>query len=277
MNYLDTKSLPQDERKMLIRTIWRTIWGVSQNYNYVRQMGHGCAWCMIPYIKWLYPNDKDKRTEAYAREAVFYNITPDINPIGVGLFSTMEKEYKENPDNFDPAIINNVKIAIMGPMSGIGDSLFQITIRLFITSIALPFAQAGSIMGAIIMTLGQFLFQWGASFVGAIYLYNAGREFVVKAINENFLPMLTRAASILGMVMVGAMIQKTCDIPFAIEFGFGDQVSTLSSLFDSIAPGLLGLGLTLLCYRLIRNKFNPNVLLLVFIVIGLVGAAIGIF
>lgn len=275
---LSLKTLPADERKVFWKTIWRTL-RVSLNYNFVRQMGHGCAYAMAKYLEWLYPKkeDREKRVEAFKRESVFYNITPEINTLGIGLFSAMEKEYRDHPDTFDPATINNIKIAIMGPTAGIGDTIYWVTIRVLCTTIALPFALAGSIWGMIIFTALYVAVHFAGLYSCGVLSYKAGSNFIMKAIHSGILPMLTKAASIMGMVMIGAMISSSVKVPLTVQFGTGEQITSLLDMFDSIMPGLLGLLLSLGCFKLIRKKINPNWILVGTIAVGLLGALVGIF
>ena len=53
----------------------------------------------------------------------------------------MEEEYAKDPENFDPDSINAVKTSLMGPLSGIGDSLFQGTIRVIAFGLGVQLAQ----------------------------------------------------------------------------------------------------------------------------------------
>ena len=68
----------------------------------------------------------------------------------------MEEEYAEKPDTFDPKMITSVKTALMGPLSGVGDSLFQGTVRIIAMSIGISLAQQGSILGPILAMLISF-------------------------------------------------------------------------------------------------------------------------
>ncbi len=53
----------------------------------------------------------------------------------------MEKEASINPD-FDKGSINAVKVALMGPLSGIGDSIFWGSLRVVAAGIGLSLCQA---------------------------------------------------------------------------------------------------------------------------------------
>lgn len=52
-----------------------------------------------------------------------FNTTPYISTAVFGISTAMEESNARNED-FDTSSINNVKVALMGPLAGIGDSMF---------------------------------------------------------------------------------------------------------------------------------------------------------
>lgn len=81
------------ENKVLKRILNRS-WAVGAAYNNVRGQGHGAIYCLYPLLDKLYPNpeDKEKKVEAIKRHEVFYNITPQVNTIGLGIFAALEEK-----------------------------------------------------------------------------------------------------------------------------------------------------------------------------------------
>ena len=272
-----TEGLSKEEIKQ-VRTIFFRTFNIDSCFNHVRQFGHGCAHALRKYIEWLYPGEenKEKRIEAMQRESVIYNITPFISTLGTGLFASMEKEAKENHE-FDPSTINSIKVSIMGPASGIGDSLFWVTLRVMCASIAIPFALKGSILGAFIF-IGTFdLIHYFCKYYLTFISYKAGSSFIAKAFKDGSLPAITRAATIMGLVMVGCMISSTVDVPLTLAFSAGDTEVSIANIFNDIIPGLLGLLLSLGVFKMLRKKVNPNLIIVLLFAVSLIGAAIGIF
>ena len=109
-----------------LKEIFWGAWCMQTNWNYERQMNTAFMYGMSHCIDRLYPEEDEieKKKEAYRRHLEFFNITPQCGALTLGIAQAMEEEYAENPDTFDPAAINAVKVALMGPLSGIGDSLF---------------------------------------------------------------------------------------------------------------------------------------------------------
>lgn len=108
--------------KELNRVFWRSF-QMEFSWNYERQMNLGYIYAMIPVLQKLYANNKEELKKALKRHLEFFNMTPHIVTLMLGISTAMEQENSESED-FDDNSINNIKTALMGPLSGIGDSFF---------------------------------------------------------------------------------------------------------------------------------------------------------
>ncbi len=274
---MSRKDLPDVERKVLTKMFWRSNQG-GVAFSLIRQMGYGCLWIMYPYLNWLYPNpeDKEKKIEALKRESVLYNITAHETIVGPSLFATMEKEYRNN-EAFDPNSINALKVAIMGPLSGIGDALMWVTLRVIAAGVGISFAQEGSILGPILFLLifnvPHYALKWFLTF----YVYQQGERLISQAFESGLLNLLTKAATIMGLVMVGAMIAKNVSVPIALSIPVAGESMTIQSILDGIMPGLLPLLLTFGVMGLLRKRINVNWLIISLMAIGILGGIVGLF
>lgn len=79
-----------------------------------------------------------------------YNVTPYISTLPLGIAAAMEEKRAEDIENFDTDSITNVKTAFMGPLSGIGDSIYWGTIRVIAMGIGTSLAIKGNILGPIL-------------------------------------------------------------------------------------------------------------------------------
>ena len=170
--------------KKVSQFFWRS-WAIQASWNYERQMNMGFLYGMVPTLDRLYPDESDPKQlaakkEAYHRHMAFYNCTPQTSAFVLCLDSSIEDEYDKDPENFDPDSINAVKTSLMGPLSGIGDSLFQGTIRVIAFGLGVQLAQQGSIMGPILAMLisivPSVLITWFAAKMG----YQGGHEYLSK-------------------------------------------------------------------------------------------------
>lgn len=115
-----------NEKKLLTKSdinkvFWRSF-TVNASFNYERQMSQGAQYALSPILQKLYP-DKKELGEALQRHAEFFNTTPMLCPFIFGITAAMEEENATQED-FDPNTINSVKAGLMGPLAGIGDSVF---------------------------------------------------------------------------------------------------------------------------------------------------------
>lgn len=77
-------------------------------------------------------------------------------------------------------------------------------------------------------------------------------------------------ASIMGMIVVGAMTMDMTKVNFISKIGLGEDAPTLQSLVDGVAPGLGVLLIFYILYRMLKKKMNPLLIMLVILVVSLV-------
>lgn len=267
----------RNDNKLLKRILNRS-WAVGAAYNNVRGQGHGAIFSLYPLFDKLYPNpeDKDKKVEAIKRHEVFYNITPQVNTVGLGIFAALEEKIAED-DDFDKTTVNSVKMAIMGPASGIGDAMFQVTIKLIAASIGLSFAQNGSPLGGIIFFLIFNLCSWFSRKYLLNLSYNTGEKIVANASESGIIQILTNAASIIGLFMVGSIVASSVKLELALGWEAAGGTISIQSFFDAIMPNFLPLAATLLVTYAVRKKANANLIMIAIIVISILGKWIGLF
>lgn len=252
-------------------------WCMQAMWNSERQMNTAFMYGMSNTIDRLYPDpeEDDQRKAAYQRHLEFFNITPQFGAFSLGLAAAMEEQYAADPENFDPSLINATKVALMGPLAGIGDSLFQGTIRIIAMSIGIQLAMNGSILGPIIALLISFFtsapITWFAGKLG----YEGGHKFLQKLTAGGVMDKIMYACSIIGLVVVGSMVASLVDITTPLAYGEALQVQ---SLLDSICPKIIPLALTGLMYMLItKYKVKPMTVMLTSLVLGVVLKFFGIF
>ena len=261
-------------KKELNQVFWRSF-GLEWSWNYERQMNMSYCYSMLPVIKKLYPNKEDQ-VAAMKRHLEFFNTTPQLATLILGISAAMEESNANDPE-FDTESINSVKVSLMGPLAGIGDSFIWGTLRIIATGVGLSLANQGNILGPILFLLIFNLPAQGLRY----YLMNAGYKlgsgFLAKIQENGLMAKLTYAASVLGLMVVGGMTAENVSISFPLKFGSGNEATTLNDVFNNIMPGLMPLLFTLLVYYLLKKKnVKTTTLLLICVVIGLVGAFFGI-
>ena len=164
----------QDIRKMCLRSL---TGGFSVNWD--RLVHKTFTFMIAPFLKKIYADDKDAYIQSLKRNMEFFNITPQFHSFMGGLTIAMEEQNAKNK-NFDTSTINSVKAALMGPLSGIGDSVFPGTLRIIAAGIGISLAMQGNILGPILYALIYCIPSYYVRFAGGQLGYRLGVEFLDK-------------------------------------------------------------------------------------------------
>lgn len=300
------------ERITLSKSDRRKVWWRSTflqgSWNYERMQNLGWAYSLIPAIKRLYTKKEDQAA-ALERHLEFFNTHPYIASPILGVTLALEEE-RGNGAEIDDAAIQGVKIGMMGPLAGIGDPVFWFTVRPILGALGASIAMTGNILGPLIFFLGwniiRMAFLWYTQELG----YKAGSE-ITKDLSGGILQDITKGASILGMFILAALVERWVSINFTvnlpsqqlskgafIEFPKGsvsgeqlqtilgqykdglnltaEKANTLQSQLDSLIPGLMGLLLTFLCMWLLKKKVSPITIIIGLFIVGIVFHVLGL-
>lgn len=222
----------------------------------------------------------------------------------------MEEE-RANGAPIDDVAIQGVKVGMMGPLAGVGDPVFWYTVRPILGALGASLALSGSIVGPLLFFIAwniiRIAFLWYTQEAG----YNLGTS-ITKDLSGGLLGRLTEGASILGMFIIGALVERWVSINFtpvvaqipqqagayidwenlpagadgikqaltmysSIGATALDPVKsvTLQSNLDQLIPGLAAVGLTLFCCWLLKKKVSPIVIILCLFALGIVGRLLG--
>jgi PTS system mannose-specific IID component/fructoselysine and glucoselysine-specific PTS system IID component len=266
--------VPAEEKKVLDKVFWRTM-SLSSTYNFEKMQALGYIYSMIPVIN-LFNKDEKKRIEGYKRHFEIFNTTPTVAGLITGLTASMEKKAAADPE-FDTTSINAVKVSLMGPFAGIGDSIFWGTLRIIALGIGVSFCLQGNPFGLLAHIL---LFNIPATLVryyGVFIGYSLGSNFIETASKSGLLGQITKSASIVGLMTVGAMAVSMISftIPYTLNIS-GVEVS-IQSFFDAIFPNILPLLLLYGCYKLISKGVKPVTLLVAMLAVGIIGTLLHIW
>ena len=280
------------------------------SWNYERMQNGGWCYSIIPAIKKLYKTEED-RAAALKRHLEFYNTHPYVSAPVMGVTLALEEE-RANGMPVDDQTVQGVKVGMMGPLAGVGDPVFWFTVRPILGALGASLALSGSIVGPllffVVWNLIRIAFLWYTQEFG----YKVGTS-IAKDMSGGLLGKVTEGASILGMFIIGALVQRWVSISFTpvvsqvtqskgayIEWdklpkgaagikealsqynslggnGLNQvKVTTLQQNLDQLIPGLAALLLTLLCCYLLKKKVSPIVIVIALFVVGIVARVIGI-
>ena len=243
-------------------------------WEYTRQMGTGYAFAMTPALRKIYKNDDNALSQALQRHMQFFNITNVFAPLVLGTSVAMEQENAKNPD-FNPKMINDVKVGLMGPLSAIGDSLILTTWRVICTGIAMGLCQQGNVFGPILFLLAYNVPTTIIRWFGLKLGYEKGTDLMKKMSSSNIIEEVSKLASILGMMVVGGMVSTYVIVNSPIKIGVGKSAVSLVSTLNQIMPSMLPVLVTLVVYWMLKKKWNIGWILVSIIVFSILGTWIG--
>ena len=271
----------QDRRSVALRSTF-----LQGSWNYERMQNGGWCFAMIPAIKKLYTNKEDQKA-ALKRHLEFFNTHP----------------YVASP-------VLGVKVGMMGPLAGVGDPVFWFTARPMLGALGASLAMGGSILGPILFFVLWNVIRWAFMWYTQEFGYRAGSK-ISEDLSGGLLQKVTKIASILGMFVLGSLIERWVSINFTpvvskvklsdgayidwnslpagaegiktaiSQYASGmaldpTKVTTLQDNLNSLIPGLMPLLLTLLCMWLLKKKVSPIVIILALFIVGILGHVVGI-
>ena len=310
---------------MVLRSLF-----LQASFNYERMQAAGWLYAILPGLEKIHTNDEDL-SRSMTHNLEFFNTHPFLVTFVMGIILSLEQNKVEIPT------IRAVRVAAMGPLGGIGDALFWFTLVPIAAGISSNLALQGHVAGPILFLVIFNVFQFLIRFWLMNWSYKMGSDAIdiFTANAKEF----TRAASILGVIVVGALISVYGGTKLALEvpngttnearevqtvvdndsikdyedflytkdddgnytdqlqegaqildLGNGESSLTFNTyeeipvtvniqeVLDGIIPSLIPLILTLLLYFFLSKKgWKPIHCILFLLVLGVVGAYIGVF
>lgn len=261
------KSLPKAEKKLIKSMYWRSFTLYSA-VTPAKQGASGVSYTMQPFIDRFYKNREADRKAAMVRYMSYFNTNVAMFPFIMGITASMEKENAEK-DDFNPESINAIKTSLIGPLAGIGDSVFWGVLRVIAAGIGVSLAQANNFMAPIIFLL---LFNLPVQLVrwqGAKLGYTLGASYISDLYESGMINVLTKGATIVGLAMVGAMTSNMVSLQLKWNMVLdGKTIMKSQEMLNQIFVGLIPLSITLICFWLLKKK-NMSINILIFSIIGL--------
>lgn len=266
-----TKKLP---KKTLVKTwLWTT--STEACYNYERLQALGAANLMLTPIRELYDTNEE-RVKELKKYMVFYNSEVfTVGPIINGIACSMEEAHA-NGENITEKDINAVRTGLMGPVAGIGDTVMQGILFPILFGIGCSMALDGSYLGPILSFAIFEILIFGCGYFMFMTGYKRGKTSLLKILKNGTIDRIINSFSIVGLMVVGSMAatRVTVNTPLAIKIGEG--TTTIQSVLDSLAPGLIPLGITLLVWWMLKKKINTVWIIIAIFLVGIAGYYSGI-
>ena len=245
------------------------------SFNYKGYNNIGYVYSIEPALRKIYEENEEGYHEAMVRNCEFFNCHPYFSNLVMGASLALE-EQKARDNNVDGAAITSTKTALMGPLAGIGDSVFQGTYRTIFSAIGASLTMQGNIIGPFIYLIPQIALAFGTRWFFLKYAYEYGVNLVAKLQSSNLFDRFVEGANIVGMMVIAAMTSSFVSINLTPVWEFGSNTISLQGVFDAILPKLLPLLCVLFFYKLMsKNNKGIYICLALAFVVGFIGAFFG--
>ncbi|QTJ54008.1 PTS system mannose/fructose/sorbose family transporter subunit IID [Dolosigranulum pigrum] len=256
--------------KSINRVFWKHMF-YGGSWNYERMQNLGFLYTVSPFLKDLYKNKSSDMSKAMSRHLEFFNTQQSAAPVIMGVTAALE----EQPETEEKSeTINGLKVGLMGPLAGLGDSLIWLTLVPICLSIGASYASDGNIVGVLLALLLFNVINIPFKYFSLKFGYEKGEDFVATASKEK-MDRITEMAIALGLILVGGLIPQMVNLELAVTFSEGDLAISIQELIDDIFPQLLPLLTTLGLYKLLRKGKNPVLIILGIIVLSVVLTSLG--
>lgn len=262
-------------KKDLIRCF--AIWELTSEscLSYERLMSLGFCHAMVPVIERLYGDNKEEKIKALRRHMLFFNTENNWGAFIPGIVCSMEEDYA-NGGNVTEDMIKNIKVGLMGPLAGIGDTITQGLVKTIALAIGVDLLSQGNafgpiafvlIYGAYLMAMGIFTFTKG---------YTLGTSVLSKITDKKIMAKITDILSILGLTVAGAMIANNVVIATPLTFTVSGSTVVVQELLDAILPDLLGVIAVVNVFLGLKKGTSVLKIMMILFAVAVVCSLIGI-
>lgn len=198
-----------------------------------------------------------------------------------------------------------------GPARRVGDPAFWFTLRPILGALGASLALSGSIAGPLLFFFAWNIIRYAFLWYTQEFGYKVGSS-IAKDLSGGLMGKVTEGASILGMFIIGALVERWVSISFTpvvskvtqsagayidwANLPAGSEgikqaltmyssvganaldpvkVTTLQANLDQLIPGLAAVCLTLLVCKLLKKKVSPIVIILALFAVGIIGRVCG--
>ena len=261
-------------KKALNKACARHNWGLQWCWNYEKMQASGYAWSILPVFRELFKTDEEI-CRNLERHMQFYNTHPGASALIFGADVALEEAGQAETGD-------SLKVALMGPLAGIGDTIQAVLVTPPFYIIAAGLAAEGSWLSILFSSVPElvlFLLRWPLFNYG----YKQGVNVIQDVSGAGTLEKLQTGASILGVTVMGGFVPSMIGAKMTVKLGKDlvdesgkviQAAKTLQESLDAIFPCLVPIIITGVCYFFIKNrKVSPlKVILGLFIVAFVLGA-----
>lgn len=263
-------------KKALLKSalIWESF--PQTCYNYERMMGQSVAHTFVPIAKELHNDNPEKKKEMMKRQSEFFNVHVEFGSVILGLVIALEEKIAlgfEIPREF----ITNIKTSLMGPLAGLGDTIWQGVVIPILLAICIDITQSGTIAGAIAYALIIIAASYTLSLLNFRFGYLSGGDAIMEFLEKGILKKILLGAEVMGCMVMGGLIGNYVNVETPLKIiTSANEFSIQADFFDKLIPGILPFAFTLFIYWLLKKRASSLKIIFIIVALGVILGGLGI-
>ena len=259
-------------KKDYLKTSLRAYF-LQNGFNYGNYQGLGYANILYPALKKIYKDDEQGFQDALSSNVEFFNSNPHFLPF----ITSMQLVMLDNGSK--PEDARSIKLALMGPLAGIGDSLAQFCLAPLLATIGSSLAQDGLIGGPLLFFLGMNIILLAIKLFTGMYGYKLGTS-IIDTLSEK-MAQISSIASMIGVTVISGLAVSFVKIKVGIQYvttiDGAEKIVSIQEMLDKMAPSLLPALFTIFIFYLIKKKkWTTYKLIGLTLVLGILGSVLGV-
>lgn len=252
--------------KDYLKTTLRSYF-LQNGFNYNSYQGTGYLFVILPALRKIYKNDPEKLKEVAIANIEFYNTNPHVLPFETSMHVAMY-DHGEDIENS-----RSIKMALMGPLAGIGDSIAQFGLAPLFSTIFAGLAMDGLSFAPmafwIAMIVSMLVIKLSMGYLG----YKLGTS-IIDTLSEK-IGHVSHAANIVGVTVISALAVSFVKAKIGIEYvttlaSGEEQIVSIQTILDKILPNMLPAVITIIVFTLVKKyKWSTYKLLALLFVLGI--------
>lgn len=239
----------------LFKAWWKWCLAVEVPVSFDRMQALAFGYSLNKILRKIYKDNPEELKEAMKRHTSMFNTNCDWGSLIHGIVISLEEQRAAGNENITPEMIQSLKIGLMGPLAGIGDSVDQGIVATIPLAIFVPMALKGSVVAAFMPALIYLAWSYGYSWFLMKKGYSLGKNAVLEILHSGKIKKVIDIASIVGLFMIGCL--SSSFVTFKTVYVYTSSAAAkvpLQSILDGILPKMLPFALVMGMYIYITRK-----------------------
>lgn len=272
MSKIVDKAVEQKENivtKMdLLKAWWKWCLAVEVPVSFDRMQALAFGYSLNKVLRKVYKDNPAELKEAMKRHTSMFNTNCDWGSLIHGIIISLEEQRAQGNENITPEVIQSLKIGLMGPLAGIGDSVDQGIVATIPLAIFVPMALNGSVFAAFMPAIIYLAWSYGYSWFLMKKGYSLGKNAVLEILHSGKIKKVIDIASIVGLFMIGCLSSSFVKFQTVLTFTSKSAAEVkLQGILDGMLPKMLPFALVMAMYLYIKKKGPKYLRIIVFTMI----------